>query len=305
MNVRTPSTFVLALIAVLLAFLLAIIAIFLVISGGTTWAPATTARSLPNSDPPTKIMTVVLENTNYDAALRQPFLASLARRGALLTHFTAEAHPSQPNYIALVSGSTFGVNSDGDVSLDQRHVGDLLEARGLHWKVYAEGYPGSCFLGAAAGAYVRKHVPFLSFKNVQNDPSRCSSIVDASQLTSDVREGTLPEYSLYIPDQKNDGHDTGVAYADRWLSATFGPLLQDPRFTKGLLFVVTFDESERDIFSGNLVATILLGDAVAPGTTLNAHYDHYSLLRLAEDMLGLGSLGRGDARAAVITGWKR
>ena len=250
-------------------------------------------------------MTVVLENTNYDAALRQPFLGSLARRGALLTHFTAEAHPSQPNYIALVSGSTFGVNSDGNVSLDQRHVGDLLEAKGLHWKVYAEGYPGNCFLGAAAGAYVRKHVPFLSFKNVQNDPSRCSSIVNASQLTIDVRDGTLADYSLYVPDQMNDGHDTGVAYADRWLSARFGPLLQDPRFTKGLLFVVTFDESKDDIFSGNRVATILLGNAVAPGTTLDARYDHNSLLRLAEDVLGLGSLGRGDARAAVITGWKR
>jgi phospholipase C len=250
-------------------------------------------------------MTVVLENTNYEDALRQPFLASLARRGALLTHFTAEAHPSQPNYIALISGSTLGVTSDGNVSLDERHVGDLLEANGLHWKVYAEGYPGNCFLGAAAGAYVRKHVPFLSFKNVQNDRARCARIVNASELASDVRDGTLPEYSLYVPDLKNDGHDTGVAYADRWLSATFGPLLQDPRFTKDLLFIVTFDESKGYIFGGNHVATILLGEAVAPGTILDAHYDHYGLLRLVEDGFGLGSLGQGDAHAAVITGWKK
>ena len=250
-------------------------------------------------------MTVVLENTNYEAALQQPFLASLVSRGVLLTHYSAEAHPSQPNYIALISGSTFGVASDANVDLDKRHIGDLLEAKGLQWKVYAEGYPGNCFLGAAAGAYVRKHVPFLSFKNVQNDRARCTRIANASVLVSDVRDGKLPEYSLYVPDLKNDGHDTGVAYADRWLSTTFSPLLQDPRFTKGLLFIVTFDESKSYLFGGNHVATILLGDAVKPGTILDANYDHYSLLRLAEDVFGLESLGQGDAQATVIIGWKK
>ena len=251
-----------------------------------------------------KIMTVVLENTNYDAALRQPFLKSLIRRGALLTNFSAEAHPSQPNYIALVSGSTYGVTSDANLTLDKPQIGDLLEAKGLSWKVYAEGYPGGCFLKAADGDYVRKHVPFLSFKNVQTDQARCARIVDASELQNDLRDGRLPDYSLYVPDLKNDGHDTGVAYADRWLLGMFGPLLQNPRFMRGMLFVVTFDEG-RGSFDGNHVATILVGDAVMPGTTSDTGYDHFSLLRLAEDTFGLGSLEQGDARAKTITGiWK-
>jgi Phosphoesterase family len=252
----------------------------------------------------TKIMIVVLENTNYDAALRQPFLKSLTHRGALLTHYSAVAHPSEPNYIALISGSTYGVASDANVTLDKPQIGDLLEAKGLTWKVYSEGYPGNCFLGAAAGNYVRKHVPFLSFKNVQDDPARCARIVDASELNSDVRDGKLPAYSLYIPDLKDDGHDTGVAYADRWLSATFGPFLQNPRFTRGMLFVVTFDEG-RSFFGGNHVATVLVGDTVTPGAASGTDYNHYSLLRLVEDAFGLRSLGPGDAHAGVITGiWK-
>ncbi len=260
-----------------------------------------------NADPAApKIMTVVLENTNYAAALRQPFLASLAKRGALLTHFTAIAHPSQPNYIALVAGSTYGVDSDANVTLDKPHVGDLVEAKGLQWKAYAEAYPGNCFLGAHARTYVRKHVPFLSFKNVQDNPERCARVVNASQLTSDVGDGKLPDYSLYIPDRNNDGHDTGVAYADRWLADTFGPRLQDQRFTHDLLFIVTFDEGKGDffgnLFGGNRVATIILGDSVRPGTVLAGDYNHYSLLRLAEDRLELGNLGQGDARAAAITG---
>lgn len=288
----------------------AIAAIFGLAIGGTALSFETGSRegafaavAVANpSVPPTRILIVILENTDYATALEQPFLGSLARRGALLTNFTAETHPSQPNYVALIAGSTYGVVSDNNVTLERPQLGDLLEAKGLQWKVYAEGYPGGCFLGASAGAYVRKHVPFLSFKDVQQDPGRCARIVNADDLASDVRGGTLPNFSLYIPDNNNDGHDTGVAYADRWLSTTFGPLLEDADFTKGLIFIVTFDESASILFGSNHVATIVVGDGVRPNTALSGEYNHYSLLRFVEDELGLGTLGQGDAKAAVITG---
>src|SRR4051812_44209837 len=88
-----------------------------------------------------KVFIIVLENADYDRALKQPFLHQLSKQGALLTNYFAITHPSQPNYIALISGSTFGINSDKDVNLTGNHIGDLLEAKGLNWKVYAEGYP--------------------------------------------------------------------------------------------------------------------------------------------------------------------
>ncbi len=268
-------------------------------------SPAAAAESLPPSlKSVTRIMTVILENTRYDKAMRQPFLRALARRGALLAGFSAVAHPSLPNYIALIAGSTYGVTSDDNVTLDKPHIGDLLEAKGLSWKVYAEGYPGGCFLKAEDGDYVRKHVPFLSFRNVQTDPARCARIVKASELKGDIDSGKLPHWSLYIPDLKHDGHDTGVAYADRWLSDTFGPLLKDPDFMRGMLFIVTFDEG-KGFLNRNRVATILVGDAVRPGAVSDDAYNTYSLLRLAEDVFGLGSLGQGDAHASAITGiWK-
>ena len=116
---------------------------------------------------------------------------------------------------------------------------------------------------------------------------------------------TLPAFSLYVPDLKNDGHDTGVADADRWLSHTFAPLLSDERFTDGLLLIVTFDEGRGGFLPNNRVATVLVGDAVRPGATFDARTSHYSLLRLIEERLGLGSLGKGDATATPITGiWK-
>ena len=251
-----------------------------------------------------RVMTVIFENTDYEDALAQPFFGKLAKEGATLADYHGVTHPSQPNYIALTSGDTHGVKDDKSVVLDVKHIGDLLEAQGKSWKVYAEAYPGDCFRGARAKTYARKHVPFLSYKNVQEDPARCARIVDASALAADAKNGSLPDYSLFIPDMNDDGHDTGVDFADLWLSETFGPLLKDPKFMKDLLLVVTFDE-DSDSGGSNRILAVLYGAGVAPGSVSKARYDHYSLLRTVEDALGLGNLGFKDASAAPISGvWR-
>src|SRR5438046_955827 len=77
-----------------------------------------------------KVFIVVLENTSYSEALNQPFLADMAKAGALLTNYTAVAHPSYPNYLALTSGSTQGKTNDTVVRIDAHHIGDLLDAKG-------------------------------------------------------------------------------------------------------------------------------------------------------------------------------
>ena len=93
------------------------------------------------------VMLVVLENADYDTARAQPFLATLACEGGLIRESFAVTDPSQPNYLALTAGDTYGVDSNALVTLDVRHIGDLLEARGGTWKAYVEGYPGSAFWG--------------------------------------------------------------------------------------------------------------------------------------------------------------
>jgi len=80
-------------------------------------------------------------------------------------------------------------------------------------KAYAEGYPGNGFLGGKSGRFVRKHVPFLSFKNVQSSPSRMAKIVDAWELIKDQKYNTVPSFAMVIPDQDNNGHDTNAARA--------------------------------------------------------------------------------------------
>ncbi len=245
-----------------------------------------------------RVVVVVLENTDFAAATSQPFLTDLASRGALLTNFEAATHPSQGNYIAMIAGSTYGINHDFNVNLSGQHIGDLLEAKGLGWKIYAEGYPGNCFKGSRSG-YVRKHNPFISFTNVQNDPARCARIVGTDQFDIDVANGSLPAYSLYVPNLDNDGHDTGVGFADSWLSSKFSALLNDPNFTKDTLFVVTFDENGGGY--PNRVYTALFGPSVRAGATSANAYTHIGLLRTIEDEFALGNLGKDDASAVAIT----
>ena len=252
-----------------------------------------------------RVFIVVLENTNYGAALQQPFLRRLTALGALLTDFHAIAHPSYPNYLAMAAGSPLGITHDRPTDLDATSLVDLFEPAGVAWKVYAENLPSPCFTGTTSpdSLYVRRHEPYISFRNIQADRARCERIVNAAQLQDDLAREALPQYSLYVPNLRNDGHDTGVAYADAWLQAFLSPLLQRPPFTRNTLVVVTFDENAGA--RGNQIYTAFLGSMVRPGATTGGRYDHYSLLRTIEDNYGVGTLGREDAKAtAICCVWK-
>lgn len=246
-----------------------------------------------------KVMIIVFENTDYAQAVKQPYFASLMKEGAIATNYHALMHPSQPNYIALIGGSTFNVRNDDNVTINERHIGNLLEDSKKTWKVYAQDYPGNCFLGSRQGAYARKHVPFLSFQDVQTDPSKCANVQDASNFKNDFEAETLPTYSLYIPNLKNDGHDTNVSYGDKWLRENFGPIFTSPKLPEDLLIVITFDEGSR--ISDNRIYTLFLGGKVKKNFSTGISYDHYSLLRTIEEELSIGSLGRYDATAHPIT----
>ena len=103
------------------------------------------------------ILVIILENTDYTAAIADPNLAAFASSGVLFSNWDAIGHPSQPNYIALTSGSTNGVTNDNPITINVQNVVDLLEAKGLTWKSYQENWPGNCFTGTESsdGLYWR------------------------------------------------------------------------------------------------------------------------------------------------------
>lgn len=248
-----------------------------------------------------RVVLIVLENTDYDKALKQPNLANYAKQGGLLTNMLALTHPSQGNYIALIAGDTLGVRGDGNIDLSQSHLGDLLESKGLDWRVYAEGYPGNCFTGSTSGKYARKHNPFISFLNVSKNPKRCAKIGNINDFDRDLQSGTLPAYSLYVPDINSDGHDTGVDYAGKWLDKKFSSIFSNQALMRDTLFVITFDESG-SYFGANRVYTVLLGPSVIPGSKNQQNLTHVDLLKMVEDEFALGNLGRKDKNGSEISG---
>src|SRR6202011_5744675 len=131
-------------------------------NAATTATPATTPKHFDH------VLIVVLENQSYDSAIKNDLLKSLAQRGANFSNFGNLFHYSYPNYLAMIAGSDFGTHTPLLLSDRQRTIADLL-----NWKNYAEDYPasptaGRPFLGDRKGRYVRKHVPFLSFRSVQD-----------------------------------------------------------------------------------------------------------------------------------------
>jgi len=68
-------------------------------------------------------------------------------------------HPSEPNYVASVSGDTQGVTDDSFNAIDSsvKTVVDLLEAKGISWGEYQEDMPSTGYTGMQSGEYVRKH----------------------------------------------------------------------------------------------------------------------------------------------------
>jgi hypothetical protein len=270
---------------------------------GVAVAPAAT------SNPPhfRHVVVVVMENKEADEVVSNasaPTFARLAGRYASLTDYHGVAHPSLPNYLALVSGSTQGITDDcTDCTVDAPSLADTLARAHKTWKTYAEGLPAPGFAGASAGRYAKKHDPFAYFRSVAASSARMRRIVPLAQLRRDLAAGRLPSFSLVVPDLCHDMHDCSVAVGDRWLQTFLAPLLRSRRLAGSVVFVV-FDEGTTALGGGGHVPALALGPLVRAGSTTAAPLDHYSLLRTVEDGLGLPRLGR-SAQAAPIRGiWK-
>jgi hypothetical protein len=230
---------------------------------------------------------IVFENHERDAVLGSrsaPTLERLAATYAQATAYDAVAHPSLPNYLALVSGSTHGITSDcTSCTQSGPTIGTQLSDRNRPWAAYAEGYPGS-------SRFAKKHVPFLYF------PQDASHVLPLQRL--DPR--SLPAYALVIPDRCHDMHDCSIATGDRWLHRVIPSLLTVERTA---IFIV-FDEGTSNAGGGGNVPLIVAGTAVRRHATFGATTSHYGLLRTIETALGLPLLGR--ARSAIpLTGiWR-
>ena len=244
---------------------------------------------------PDHIVVVILENKHRSSVIRQaPYLNKLAAKGANMTHSYGVTHPSQPNYLALFSGSTHGVRSNACPKHFRKadNLGHQLRNSGLSFIGYSESLPKTGFRGCVSGRYMRKHNPWVNFGTLPTSTNR-----PFTAFPRDYRK--LPTVSFVSPNMCHGMHDCSIRTGDRWMKKHFDRYARwAPRHNSWL--IVTFDENAGG--SVKPIFTIIVGAEVRPGV-YGERLNHYKLLRTIEEAYGLPPLGRAKAARPLSTIW--
>jgi phosphatidylinositol-3-phosphatase len=245
---------------------------------------------------PAHTVVVVMENHSYAEIIGNPaapFINELARRGALFTRSYAITHPSEPNYLALFSGSTQTVTDDGcPYRFNVPNLAaDLLKA-GKSFAGYAEDLPGTGSQVCSAGEYARKHVPWTDFGNVPGSVSRPFTSFPAAFTR-------LPAVSFVIPDLCHDMHDCSVAIGDTWLRDSIGSYA-DWAIAHDSLLILTWDEDDGS--QANHITTVFAGQMVRPGRYAEP-ITHYTVLATIEAAYKLPRDGQAAAATPITNIW--
>lgn len=254
-------------------------------------APSGAVRAAPGSGNRSQIKNfqhvfiIMMENTSYSSLIgnpNAPWINQAAATYGLATSYYGVTHPSQPNYIAATSGSTNGVTSDNDTTLNVTNIVDQLETGGKSWKAYMQSFD-DCVTGVAvpstqtptygyktdhacgttyygAQLYERKHNPFVSYQDVYTNPARMANDVDFSQLSTDLANNTVPDYVWISPDQCHDMHGVAapspsdpcdysqvqslISMGDAFLSQTVSAITASKAWTGNSVIFITWDESD-------------------------------------------------------------
>ena len=262
--------------------------------GAAAPAPATVAVGSPSPSPltasaaptpsatpvgpPLRVLVIVMENHGYDSVIGLPYIRSLATQTTALTNYHASSHPSLPNYLALTSGSTWGITDDGYHVLPAQGLGDQLSAAAVPWRAYMEGMGANW--RADGNGYAVKHDPFAYYGG------RCpSAVVPMSDFATDIAGPAPPRFMWITPNLCHDMHDCSPDVGDAWLRGVLPGILAAPAMANGVVFV-TWDEDDGG--SANHVLTLVLG-ARTP-IDPSGPYSHPSLLATVEDLMAVGRL---------------
>lgn len=239
------------------------------------------------------VVWIVMENNSFSDVIgsgKAPYIDSLAKRCGLATNFFAEDHPSLPNYIAMTSGSTQGVSGDGGPSARGLPGRSLFSQLGSNWRALQESMRSNC-QRSDSELYVVHHNPPPYYADARNE---CAA--------KDVPLGPRPDisarFTFITPNNCHNMHSCSVASGDAWLRGFMPKIFRTHQYRsrKAVVFL-TWDEGG----GSQRVATLVMSPTTRPGTRSGASFNHYSLLRTTEDLLGLPFLGK----AASAQGMRR
>lgn len=252
------------------------------------------AQTVPRFD---HVVIVLMENENFEQIIGNssaPYINSLATSGALFTDSHGVTHPSQPNYLALFSGSTQSITDDScpHTFTGKPNLGRQLIDAGLSFAGYSEDMPSTGYMGCSIANYARKHNPWSNFDNVPTASNQVFTSLPGNFAS-------LPTVSFVIPNLCNDDHDCTTATGDAWLRNRLDAYVQWAKSNNSLL-ILTWDED--DFRTQNLIPTIFVGANVRPGN-YSGSINHYNVLRTIESMYGLPGIGNATSAAAITNVW--
>jgi hypothetical protein len=280
---------------------------------GTPAAPSAGAPCGTRGTPPDRWQHVIwiwLENKGRDEVVDNPsapFETALAEACGVSRQYLSVGRPSLPNYLAATSGHTFDVSDDAppaDHSFAADNLFRQVRATGRQARSYEEDMPRPCVLQPRAGLYAVKHNPAAYYRG-GDDRAACQrddlplGTTAAGPLASALDDGSLPAFSFVTPNLCNDSHDCPVKRSDVWLSAWLGRILSSPTYRAGSTAVfLVWDEA-------GIIPNFVVSPSTRPHTVADAPFDHYSLLRTTEEMLGIGNhLGRAAGARSMRSAFR-
>jgi phosphatidylinositol-3-phosphatase len=272
-----------------------------------------------------------IDSTNgvWHSTTSCPFINNtLISGGFLCTNYTDDvsAQNSLPNYMQIIAGSDFGLNSDANPPTNVQAVGvktivDSIESVGKTWRCYAEAYVGgsggttitdgdsssNSVLGTGHPLYVEHHVPFAFFNSIRNSTSRSQQVQDftnfsASADFSTTSVATTPNFAFIVPNMNDNMHDGTAASCDSWMSTNVGIITASKAWTsRKCVLIAIWDETDHT--TSEIVPCIFYGSqgSVKVNVTSANAYSHYSLLATILWLLDLPPVGMKEMTAPVIS----
>jgi phosphatidylinositol-3-phosphatase len=278
----------------------------------TTTTTSSTSTTLP-------VVFVVVMGTRDWSSIKTSSSAPFINDNLVPSGAHAEAyfnppglHPSEPNYLWLEAGTSFGISFDGTPATQHQattsHLVSLLDAAGVSWKAYQEGISGTVCPLADQGSYVVRHDPFVFFDDVTggNDPNDAYCIAHVrpySELQADLAGGTVARYNFITPDVCDDMQSAcpplndPVQQGDAWLSGEVPKILASQAYADGGVLLITWDQAAT---GDGPIGLIALSPNAKVGYVNTIHYTHSSTLRTLEEIFGVSPLLHDAANATDL-----
>lgn len=240
------------------------------------------AGATPPPKPFSHVFVIMMENHGIEtmSSRNAPYIHHLMSRYGYDPQYFGVTHVSLPNYVAFLSGRTFGTHSDNPNQVfSGPTLASQLDLHHIGWQAAMEslpkpGYQGDWYPGGARASippptalYAKKHNPFLLFPALAKRDG--AKVVPLSTLASEMAGGSTPSFVWITPNLCDDMHGQYqgpgatcpasqgtrlIRHGDQFLENWVTRIMHSSAWNGNAVIFITWDESETSGGALNLPA---------------------------------------------------